>query len=303
VRFRSAARRLGEDEMGANGSVAGGARRLEAGLAVCLRFCVIAALVLPAAVLAQPVPAPAQDLPFDDRPPDRWVFAVTPYLWALSLNGDATVRGFEAPVDVGFGDIFDNLNFGAMVDAEARRGRIGGFVNTVYGSIGGDSTAGPLTVDTDVKTLWVGFGLFYRVGTWSLDPGAPRPRYSVTVDPYVGGRYTYLDVDLDVQGGRDFGRSRDWVDPIVGVRTIWTFGDRWNLVAAGDVGGFGVGSDFAWQATGLIGYRVGLFAERDANLFAGYRALDQDYSDGSGRNRFAWDVTAHGPVIGVAIRF
>jgi len=154
VRFRSAARRLGEDEMGANGSVAGGARRLEAGLAVCLRFCVIAALVLPAAVLAQPVPAPAQDLPFDDRPPDRWVFAVTPYLWALSLKG-----------------------------------------------------------------------------------------------------------------------------------------------------GFGVGSDFAWQATGLIGYRVGLFAERDANLFAGYRALDQDYSDGSGRNRFAWDVTAHGPVIGVAIRF
>jgi hypothetical protein len=247
--------------------------------------------------------AAAQDLPFDDRQPGRWAFTVTPYLWALSLNGDATVRGFEAPVDIGFSDILEDLNFGAMVEAEARRGRIGGFVHTVYGSIGGDTDVGPLTVDTDVQNLWVGFGLYYRLGTWSLDRDTERPRRTVTVDPYVGGRYTYLDIDLDVQGGRDFARSRGWVEPFVGVRTIWTFGDRWNVVAAGDVGGFGAGSDFAWQATGTIGYRVGLFAERDANIFAGYRALDQDYSDGSGRDRFAWDVTAHGPVLGVAIRF
>lgn len=45
----------------------------------------------------------------------------------------------------------------------------------------------------------------------------------------------------------------------------------------------GVGADFAWSAFGLIGFRFGLFGEDNARVFAGYRALFQDYTDGSGR--------------------
>ena len=38
-------------------------------------------------------------------------------------------------------------------------------------------------------------------------------------------------------------------------------------------------------------------------VLAGYRALAQDYSTGSGVNSFRWDVTLHGPVLGFTIRF
>jgi hypothetical protein len=80
--------------------------------------------------------------------------------------------------------------------------------------------------------------------------------------------------------------------------------ERWDLVLAGSVGGFGVGSDFAWHASGLLGYRFPLFSkENNAAFFAGYRALYQNYSDGSGDDKFQWDVTLHGPILGLRIEF
>jgi len=34
-----------------------------------------------------------------------------------------------------------------------------------------------------------------------------------------------------------------------------------------------------------------------------YRALYQDFEDGTGANKFAYDVRTHGPVLGIVIRF
>jgi len=94
-----------------------------------------------------------------------------------------------------------------------------------------------------------------------------------------------------------------WVDPIIGLRTTWDLSDRVSTMVSGDISGFGVGSDFAWNVMGVAGYRFGLFAERDATVFAGYRALGQDYSKGSGANRTSWDMILHGPVVGMAVEF
>jgi len=35
----------------------------------------------------------------------------------------------------------------------------------------------------------------------------------------------------------------------------------------------------------------------------GSRALSQDYSDGSGADKFEWDMTLHGPIAALAISF
>ncbi len=78
--------------------------------------------------------------------------------------------------------------------------------------------------------------------------------------------------------------------------------DRHQLVFRGDIGGFGVGSDFAWNVAGLLFYDFDLFG-KDASVIAGYRALYQDFEDGSGANKFAYDVTTHGPILGMVIRF
>lgn len=63
--------------------------------------------------------------------------------------------------------------------------------------------------------------------------------------------------------------SKDWVDPIIGLRWLWGFSDRWSLKLRGDIGGFGVGSDFAWQAAGLIDWQPFKYV----SFIGGYRAL------------------------------
>jgi 4-hydroxybenzoate polyprenyltransferase len=34
-----------------------------------------------------------------------WEFHIAPYLWAMSMDGNATVKGLDVDVDVGFSDI------------------------------------------------------------------------------------------------------------------------------------------------------------------------------------------------------
>jgi hypothetical protein len=66
------------------------------------------------------------------------------------------------------------------------------------------------------------------------------------------------------------------------------------------IGGIAFGSDFAWDAVGLLGYRFPMFSkENNATVFGGYRALYQDYTDGSGDDKFKWDVRLYGPILGL----
>ena len=49
---------------------------------------------------------------------DGWDFVVAPYLLVPHMNGDVAVRSIPAVVDVGPSDIFENLDFGAMLYLE-----------------------------------------------------------------------------------------------------------------------------------------------------------------------------------------
>jgi hypothetical protein len=234
---------------------------------------------------------------------DDWQFQVAPYLWGISADGDVTVRGQESEVDAGFSDIIDKLNYGVMIEGEARKGRIGLWGQAIYADLEDSESVLGLKIDAEVDAVWAGFGAYYRLGPWALGSEASAAGPKVIVEPYAGVRYTYLDLELDVGGGLDAERDRDWFEPIVGLRTIWEFSPRWSVTALGDIGGFGAGSDFAWQASGLIGYRFGLFGENDSRFLFGYRALSQDYDTGSGANKFEWDITLHGPIFALAIEF
>jgi len=63
---------------------------------------------------------------------DEWKFAVTPYLWGAGINGTATVGLHEADVEKSFSDILDDLDFAAMVNLQARKGRFGVYTDVVY---------------------------------------------------------------------------------------------------------------------------------------------------------------------------
>lgn len=261
---------------------------------------ILGCLSIAIALLVHPVtPARAQDNPVSEE----WVFQLTPYVWFMSMEGNVTVKGQKSSIDMDFNDIFKQLNVAAMIEGEVRYGRYGLYANVTYAELSDEVHGTLLNLDATVKPLWLGFGAFYRLGPWNLGEVIDGNTATVTVDPYVGGRYTYLDMELDLKPGPNFSGHQDWIDPVVGLRTNVALSERWNFVAFGDVGGFGVGSDFAWQAAGLVGYRFGLFGDNDANVMLGYRALYQDYETGSGTDKFKWDVTLYGPVLALSVQF
>ena len=243
-----------------------------------------------------------------------WQLSITPYVWATALKGDVGVGKTKANVDASFSDILKNLNGALMLSLELRKGRFGILSDSVFAQLEDDAASerGRVKVDAKVNQFIQNLAGTYRVGTWQLaDFGATGP-LSLTVDPYAGVRYTYLDSELDgkldlpdlgVSARRTAEQSEHWVDPIVGLRTTWTLGERWSLVAAGDIGGISTSDQYSAEAFGLIGYRFGLFGVNNANLFGGYRVLHQKYENGSGRDKFDWDMTMHGPIAGLKITF
>ena len=168
----------------------------------------------------------------EEKPAESgWEFHVAPYLWAISMNGSATVKGVKADVDLSFSDIWDELNFALMLEYEARKGNWGLWGNTIYANLGDNNVSGPLgltNIDPTVNAFWQGLGGFYRLGTWDLADAPAKKSPIVTVDTYFGARYTYLDLKLDFDGvfqGRinDVSDNKSWVEPLLGARTIWIF--------------------------------------------------------------------------------
>lgn len=280
-------------------------------ISACLSLCCFSALGYPAfaaeatdspsAVQSEVAPESLSDAKFF---PEDWAFQIAPWLWALSVEGDASVRGVSTDVDIGFDDLLDQLNVGAFVEFEARKGRFGVFGNLMYADLGTDKTVGPLEIQVGSTTLMAGAGAGYRLGPWRLDVDDGASDASLVLEPFAGVRYTYVDAELDSNvDALNVSRDKDWVDPIVGARAILQMSPNWTVTAVGDVGGFGVGSELTWQALGLVGYDFDMFAEKNASFAAGYRALAQDYESGSGAGAFTWDVVYHGPLLALSIRF
>ncbi|MBW2432646.1 MAG: hypothetical protein JRF36_03515 [Deltaproteobacteria bacterium] len=244
----------------------------------------------------------------EEKPAENsdWEFKMSPYMWFISASGDVTVRGQESDLDLSFSDIWDELNIAAMLVFEGRKNRWGFVGDALYANLG-KSTSTDVTgikIDPTVKLSYLGAGGFYRLGTWDLSQTPANAVPSVTVDAMAGARYTYLDMKLDLKGFRSASGDKAWVDPLVGARAIFDLSERWAASLTGNLGGFGVGSDFTWHAWGLLGYRFSLFSkDNNAAVFGGYRALSWDYTDGGGDDKFEWDVTLHGPILGIQIGF
>lgn len=234
-----------------------------------------------------------------------WKFKVIPYLWMLSLDGTAAVKGQKADVDMTFGDILENLNIAVMANLEVSKGRWGVFVNPLYAQLEESVSTDTAKADVTVNMFILEFGVNYRFGPYTLSSTAGAGFPSLTLRPFIGGRYTYLDGNLNIKddGLPSYDGSQDWIDPTIGLHTQWDITERWNVTLGGSIGGFGVGSHFAWSALGLVGYRFNLSKSVTGNVLLGYRALDQNYDTGTGDNLFEWDTTMYGPILGLSIGF
>jgi hypothetical protein len=68
-------------------------------------------------------------------------------------------------------------------------------------------------------------------------------------------------------------------------------------VVRGDVGGFGAGSQFTWQAIGTYNWLLGVTHGIPVDGYVGFRALSADYSQGSGTSKFTFDNVIYGPTL------
>lgn len=236
--------------------------------------------------------------------PERsgWNLTIAPYFWAAGINGDVGVRNVSTNVDESFSDILQHLTFGGMLLSEARKDRLAFFFAPLYVRLGDRSNPGPFSVDVDAGIAVIGAGASYRVAEWNLDPSGDGPPRKAWIEPLAGARYTYLHLDANVSGPLSVNPSADkdrgWVDPIIGFSAGIDVTKHWALTVEGDIGGFGVGSDFTWNALGLISYRTSVFG-LDTRFGVGYRALSWDYD----QDHLKWDVVMYGPFAGAIFTF
>ena len=114
-----------------------------------------------------------------------------------------------------------------------------------------------------------------------------------------GLRLASLGLDAELTPGILPGRSkywtRTWVDPVIGLRTQ-THLTHWLFIPVrGDIGGFGANSELTWQALAGVGAQI----SRWFALVVGYRALGYEYDQAN----FRYDVTTHGPIVGLNFEF
>jgi hypothetical protein len=278
-----------------------------------------------------------------DSDENRWRLELNTWIWPMGIEGDVGAFGLTKSVDASFVDILDATDsiIGLAGRLEVGKGRFAGFIDGSYSKLGVDDVTvnapdidvnanidfnidlgggpfnpnpnpdpnpdlslGLLPAEVDITTelLIIDFGMMYQLGTWRMGhESAGHPR-NLTLDAYAGGRFARVSIEIDAENSAGIERDRDWVDPIVGAKVRVPFADNWEILVWGDIGGFGVESDLTWSATAVLGYDFTLF-DHSAAVYGGYRAMGWDFSEGSGRDKFTWDVTMHGPILGFSLFF
>jgi len=227
------------------------------------------------------------------EPVERDVRVITGMgLGMLSATGDAKLAGRSADVDASFSDILDHLDLAAMPSVEVGIKKWSIIFNGMFARLEGEKDNTVLG-DVDVTADMGGADLALAYRLWEFPRQGEESRDMVlTLEPEVGFRYTYLSLDINTDAG-DADGHKDWWDPYVGGRATLKINEQLGWRNEGTIGGFGVGSDLTWSAGTYLDWQ----AFKRVGFNVGYRAVSWDFEDG----RFAWDVTFHGPWLGLRV--
>jgi hypothetical protein len=210
-----------------------------------------------------------------------WEYVVIPYFLGAGMDGPVAVRGRDAEIDSSFSDILNHLEFGFMGHLEATNGKWIVLSDIFYAGLG----AQPPNVDVDYNQ-------------WILEGGIGR-KFGNNFEVLAGGRFNRVDAKLGFRGplGIEVQSGQNWLDPYVGGRIIAPLSDRFAIYVRGDIGGFGIGSDFAWYLNPALDIHL----TQKVSLVLFYRFDHVDYENKD--DGFKFDVTISGPGAGIAFRF
>jgi hypothetical protein len=229
-------------------------------------------------------------------PEKKWNFLVDVYFLFPNMNGEAGIGdAITVPVEADPGDVFSSLNFGLAVYFEASTKKWAITSDFFFMNLENEVTpvdpivSGTVTAD---QGIWEA-AVLYRIAPF-LELGA-------------GGRLNHLKLGIDAvrnvfpSGTKEIDESASatWYDPILIARLSADIRDKWLFQLRGDLGGFGLGSDFTWQLQAYAGYRFAKLVQ----LTAGYRILSINYDGGTGAEEFFFDMDVFGPVVKLGFYF
>lgn len=252
--------------------------------------------ILASALVLSTIPSSAgsimTDLADTSATPSGWQFRSALYGWATMLDGDISIANRNAPVDVGFGDILENLDFAAMGVFEISKGPWSLQSDLFFAELSSGNSLGRLDFDANLEQF---MGNFAITRTITSDEDS-------RFDLYAGARLMSMDTELDITRTgiirrRTFRGAADetWIDPVIGFRAQQDLPNEFFVRAVGDIGGFGASSDLTWQAMAGIGYRI----NDSSSILLGYRGIGTDYENGN----FGYDVVSHGVIFGYECTF
>lgn len=239
-----------------------------------------------------------------------WV-KFTPYVWATQLNGNATVRGITAPVDLDLSDLWKLVENG-----DVRGGFMGHlgfgrdnwtiFINGDIASLDPSVQVRRANIDTGftMTLLELGGGL----DLYNADDSDPA-NSPLRVQMLGGVRYYAVDAQAilslpTISPVVSIDEGANWVDLFVGSQATAKVSPDTDIFVRGDVGGFGIGtsSNHAWNLASGISTN-GICGSK---LFLGYRVfdLDQSLNGGTGSPQgFGVNAVIHGPMAGLTFQF
>ncbi len=226
---------------------------------------------------------------------DQWHLSVSPYLWLPGVHGTLGALGRDASFSASPSDLLSKFKFGILGVAEVRRNRILANMDLMFMRLGDDSAI-PYPPALNAVTANLTANLFLltpKVGYRLIDDK------KIKVDFLTGLRYWHLNESVNFTPSvlnLNFSKSHNLVDPLVGGRIEAALSPKTVFTVAGDVGGWGTGSQLEYQVVGLLGYKL----KPSMTLQAGYRYLYINYETGGPAGGF-FNTAMSGVLLGVTL--
>lgn len=241
-------------------------------------------LLLPSSTRAQDgsAAAPADPLTENSEISPEWRYSLRPYFFLSGISGSVTVDPVTFPLNSGFKDIIQHVKLGGFISFTATKNRWGVNADFQYINLFGESS---LSRDTsvDLKNVIGEVDLLFR------------PEVAPTLHFLVGVRVYSIIQNVSLLGLAVPEANTTVVDPVLGAYGAWMLHERWDFELRGDIGGFGVSSDFTYQMMAL--FRWGI--NDTLSIPFGYRVLGYQIK----KDDIWMDTRMSGAMLGLDIRF
>jgi opacity protein-like surface antigen len=210
---------------------------------------------------------------------------ITPYLWAMGIDGELKADGREVEVSYDFSDIVEQMNVGGSVLVDLNKGDWVNYLQVDYVSVSEKKARTDLGVKVDLDA------------TSTLGAAATGWRFALgerhSIDVMAGVRYMNLDTELDAHSAGTNHSNDKVYDGMVALRPRFALSKYWSFTGLASVGTGD--SDLSWELSPQFVYDCCGWDFR-----VGYRTVNYKFEGGKDDKA---DIDISGPMVGVGFTF